>query len=167
MLLIRYNCKLKRARYSKNTLRANSTIYEEAENFSIFNTINFYQVTCAVFARSQRTLYDIEIYRTSFLLPSFAPFLFLFSLVQSFMRFSSTEIVQHSGSEYRASLKESYREANATTRHTVRMTSNMTHVRLIELVRERDIELRSHTWKQTDDASDRPGKFRSLCIYST
>lgn len=37
---------------------------------------------------------------------------------------------------------------------------------LIELVRKRDIELRSHTWRQTDDASDRPGKFRSLCIYS-
>lgn len=37
---------------------------------------------------------------------------------------------------------------------------------LTELVRERDIELRSHTWRQTDDASDRLRKFRSLCIYT-
>lgn len=49
-------------------------------------------------------------------------------------------------------------------------TSNMTvrtcvrKAYLMELVR--DIELRSHTWRQTDDASDRPRKFRSLCIYT-
>lgn len=57
------------------------------------------------------------------------------------MRFSSTEIVQHSGSEYLASLKESYLDAHATHGlHDVEYD-----VRLIELVRERDIELRSHT----------------------
>lgn len=67
--------------------------------------------------------------------------------------------------------KGSYRGANTTTlRHS--MTSNTTvgtYVRTIyltELVHERDIELRSHTWRQTDDASDRLRKFRSLCIYT-
>lgn len=56
------------------------------------------------------------------------------------MRFSSTEIA-HSGSEYLASFKESYHTAHATHGlHDVEYD-----VRLIELVRERDIELRSHT----------------------
>lgn len=163
---IRYNCKPKRARKTRWERITRFTRRQRTFRFLTLLISTKSHMRCF---RSQPTHHDIEIYRTSFpplpLFPYFSHFLSCTAFYALLLYRDCATLRIWISRFFKAILSRSKRDHATHGSHDVEY--DVCTVRLIELVRERDIELRSHTWRQTDDASDRPGEFRSLCIYST